>query len=124
MKMKTPLDIVPLHQEEIHIKLMNWAMWVKPGQSASVCPMFQALGYKSNARQWHQPEYRETCRPLEAQAMEKLVCQLPESNRKAIVWWYVYCSGALKMQRRLGVNAEGLNSLVVNARTMLVNRMK
>ena len=117
------LDIgrVPHHQTDIHKRLQNWAAWVTPGNNLSICPMFKAT-FKSNSWQWHAPEYRETCDTNDAWKMEKEVCKLPKPNRDALVWWYVYRTGALKARKFLGVTLQGLDDLVVNGRQMLMNR--
>lgn len=122
MKVKVDVGHIPHHQGEMHDELLNWAMWAKPGTSASICPMFRAMGYMSNSRQWHQPDFRPTCDILAAQAMEKLICKLPKVNRDALVWFYIHRFGALKARKLFAVTEEGLNSLVVNARQMLMNR--
>lgn len=120
-KQSVDINHVPHHQREMHSRLLNWAMWVKPGQSASICPMFKTT-FKSNSFQWHAPEYRPTCDVIDAQYMEKQVCKLPKKERDALVWWYVYKTGALKARKFFGETLEGLNGLVVNGRQMLINR--
>lgn len=121
MKEKVDIGRVPHHQREVHEDLKNWAMWAKPGQSASICPMFKAMGYKSNSRQWHPVEYRPTCDIIAAQFMEKAICKLPKQNRDALIWWYIYPSGALKARKFFGVTEFGLDKLVVDARQMIMN---
>lgn len=110
---------VPEHQKHIHERLVNWAMYVKPGQSANISPMFRQC--KSNAFQWHPPEYRPTCDTQDGHLVEKAVCKLPKQNRDAIVWWYVYRFGELKARKMLGTTQAGLDRLVIDGRSMLAN---
>lgn len=111
---------VPPEQQAIDAKLRNWSAWVKPRQVSQMASIWK-LG-KSNARQWHAPEIRETCDIIQAQAMEKAVYHLPEKHRDAIRWHYVYPVTPLKMCRHLGVSMEGLADLVSKGRLMLMNR--
>lgn len=119
MKKKIDIARVPAHQHSMHERLNNWAMWAKPGQSVSICPMFRQA--KSNAFQWHPPEYRPTCDTIDAQFVEKAVCKLPSEMRKAIVWWYIFRTGELAFRKKLGVTLERLDTLVINARQSLMN---
>lgn len=108
------------HQKDIDAKLMNWARWVTPRAPSWVSPMFRMA--KSNSRQWHQPEIRETCDIIGAMLMEKEVCKLPEPHRAAIRWHYVIKCGPVKACRALGLTTEGLAKTVRDGRQMLINR--
>ncbi len=121
MKEKIDIARVPDHQKDMHDRLVNWALWAKPGQSVSICPMFRQA--KSNAFQWHPPEYRPTCDTLDAQYMEKAICKLPADNRKALVWWYIFRTGELAFRKKLGVTLDRLDALVVNGRQHLMNTL-
>jgi hypothetical protein len=110
------LEIEDCHQT-IHKALENWARWVQVRSPSWVSPMF--LQAQSNARQWHQPEIRETCDILGAMAMEKAVGKLPEAQRAAIRWFYVYQGCPLRKARKLGVHQLGLKQLVRDGRAML-----
>ena len=107
-------------QRGIDARLQNWASWVKPRAPSWVSPMFRMC--RSNSRQWHMPEIRETCDVIGAQAMEKAVYHLPAKHRDAIRWHYVCPVTPAKMCRHLGVNMEGLALLVREGRQMLMNR--
>lgn len=111
---------VPPEQQAIDAKLRNWSAWVKPRQVSQMASIWK-LG-KSNARQWHAPEIRETCDIIQAQAMEKAVYHLPEKHRDAIRWFYVHRTGPVRKCRDLGVTVEGLADLVSKGRVMLMNR--
>lgn len=120
MKVKVDFHHVDEHQRDMDARLVNWAQWVKPRSPSWVSPMFRQA--RSNAWQWHAPEHRQTCNILDAQAMEKAVCQLPEKHRTAIRWHYVYPVPPHKVQRALGVTEMALYQLVRDARQMLMNR--
>lgn len=47
---------------------------------------------------------------------------LPEKHRKAVQWSYVLRSSVLAGRKYLGVTAQELDRLVVDARDMLCNR--
>lgn len=106
----------------IHARLENWSRWVeyRLRLGGKAHPMWAKT--ISNARQWHEPELKQACNPLEGQAMEKAVAMLPDKHRDAIRWQYVWRSGPLHMARRLGVTKDGLCLLVKQGRQMLVNR--
>lgn len=108
------------HQKDIDEKLHNWARWVTPRAPSWVSPMFRMA--KSNSRQWHQPEIRETCDIIGAMLMEKEVCKLPEPHRAAIRWHYVIKCGPVKACKALGLTTEGLAKTVRDGRQMLINR--
>ena len=111
---------VPDHQLGMHDRLLNWSRWVRvtvPGWQASIW----RLG-KSNTRQWHEPEMREETDILDGMAMEKAVFALPDKHRDAIRWHYVYRTSPTAARKHLGVTNEGLQRLVVDGRTMLINR--
>ena len=117
---KTPdfHSVDPAHQT-IHDMLLNWSRWVHVGQARFVSPMFAQ--YRSNAWQWHTPEYRETCDPLEAQALEKLMRYLPRKQREAIKWNYVIRCSPAHARQALGCTYAELAAYVREGRQMLCN---
>jgi hypothetical protein len=105
----------------IHELLENWARWVKPrGQGWHTAPMFRQ--YRSHAWQWEAPEIRVSPNMPQAVEMEKAVSQLPEAERFAIRWSYVFKGHPAAAARHLGVSKQGLCDLIAAGRTMLVNR--
>lgn len=106
--------------KEIDKVLQNWARWVRVSHVSWVSPMFRQA--QSNSRQWHQPEIRETCDILAAQAMEKAVYHLPERHRFAVRWHYVFQGSPAKAARNCGVTLDGLAKLARDGRQMLINR--
>lgn len=120
MRVKVDFHYVEEHQREIDKDLVNWSRWVTPSSPSQRCQMFKWA--RSNSWQWHTPEYRESCDPIAAQAMEKKVCQLPDKHKAAIIWFYVRPTHPHKAQRALGVTEQALYGLVRDGRQMLMNR--
>lgn len=115
---------VERHHEAIHARLLNWAAWVSVRPHYATSPMFQALGVRSNSRQWHAPDIRDTVDTLDALKLEKTMRHLPEKNRAALQWHYLYpFILPWRACRFLGVSQEGLRKLVVNARQMVDNNL-
>lgn len=121
---REPVDffIVADHHLAIHARLENWARYVesRPG-NAKPHPMWAQA--RSNSRQWHQPEPRIYVNMLDGHAMEKAVYLLPEKNRDAIRWAYVYrWVYPKRIRQALGVTDDGLMRLIADGRSMLNNR--
>lgn len=106
---------------EIDLALTQWARWVRVKPSGwQTHPMFRQ--YRSHAWQWEAPIVQAAINTLEAHKTEKAVSALPEKHRDAVRWSYVFRNNPIQMARRLGVSKEGLLALVVDGRTMLINR--
>jgi hypothetical protein len=80
--------------------------------------------YRSHAWQWETPEVRAQVNIPDAIAMEKAVSLLPDKNRQAIRWCYVFNGNPAGMARSLDVTKQGLLELVNIGRIMLTNRCK
>jgi len=107
------------HHIPVHERLINWAMWAKPGKGVAVSAMFK--GWKSNAWQWHPAEYRPTVNELDAQAVEKGICKLPKRHMEAIKWAYLVRCNPGKHTRHIAASDAGLCEILRNARQMLTN---
>ena len=105
----------------IDADLQNWALWVRVSHRSpwTASPMFRQC--RSNAWQWHTPEYRENCDLLAAQAMEKAVSKLPERHRAAVRWRYVFKGSPRKMANALGLTLDGLAKHARDGVQMLCN---
>lgn len=113
---------VPDHHKAIHERLENWRRWVTVRPHGwQTAPMFRM--YQSKARQWEAPVIQRPINTIDAMLMEKAIFQLPEKNRDAIRWNYVYCGNPVAMAQRLGVSKQGLALLVDVGRTMLGNKV-
>jgi hypothetical protein len=105
---------------EIHERLNNWARWARDGRGmGNVSPMFrhykpyafpEAIGGSKNVD------------TLDAVAIQKLFSQIPEKNRWAIQWSYLFpFINAGKVCRHLAVTRIGLSDLIHDSRTMMKN---
>lgn len=112
---------IPSGHLAIHERLNAWARWVKVRPHGwQTAPMFRQ--YRSKAWQWERPEVRTPINTLEVVEMEKQVSGLPEKEREAVRWAYVFGGAPVAMCRKLGVSRQGLMDLIHAGRTMLVNR--
>jgi hypothetical protein len=116
------LFLVPDRQVPTHIRLENWAMWVRPYYPAGICPMFRMA--KSNSRQWHVPELRPTCDTKDAMLVEKTIRKLPEKHLAVIRWYYVTRTPELRIRKALGLTKQDLNAMVIDARQMVGNLLR
>jgi DNA-directed RNA polymerase specialized sigma24 family protein len=124
MLMKAYVDysqIKPEH-EEIHLRLQNWARWARGGSSALSHPMWRFFREKESSES--APLDHIPVNSLDAHMLEKLVVGLPEKQRHAVRWWYVYANNPKQAAKLLGVTMDALSELVHDARTMLKNRSK
>ena len=115
--------LIPDAHLAIDARLCMWARWVRVRPAGwQTHPMFRQ--YRSHAWQWEAPIVQMPINTLQAHATEKAVAALPDKNRDAIRWSYVFPSNPAGMARRLAVTREGLLALVNDGRTMLINRTK
>lgn len=85
--------VIEDHQLAIHDRLENWARYVDAkGIVWQEGPIWK-LG-KSNRRQWDVPELRPPVNELDGGAMEIAVRKLPDKQRDALRWNYVYPRGS------------------------------
>jgi hypothetical protein len=110
---------IPVNQAEIHVRLLNWARWCRGKPGSHTSPMFR--GYRATDV-WAAPEIGEPVNVLDAAKVAKAVIALPEKHRDATQWHYVHPVAPGRACRALAVSYEGLARLVIDARTMLVNR--
>lgn len=113
--------VEPQHRG-IHHRLENWSRWVTVTRFRSKQhPMWAKT--MSNARQWHAPEIRDDVDLLDAQRIEKAVAMLPQKERDALRWAYVFRYGELRARKELGVTKQGLMELLHRGRQFLINRL-
>lgn len=106
------------HQLAVHDRLRNWARWVVVRPQSKVLAMFKL--YRP-AQTWHPREFREPCDLNDAQAVEKLVCGLPQPHAFALRWYYVYRVSVGIARKELATTAQGVDKAVRDARQMMVN---
>lgn len=110
--------VEPKHYK-IHERLINWARWCHSPQWGRVQPMFRL--YRPDDH-WEGQEPRNPVDGLDATKIQKAMAHLPQNHCFALGWCYVKRSNPKKAAAGLGVNMQGLASLVVDGRQMLVNR--
>ena len=115
---------IAARHDAINLRLEQWAQWVSVRPQAwKMLPMWKF--YKA-PKQWDSDLYIPIeINSLEAHEIERAVAMLPEKNRTAIRWFYVFkFIHAGKMRRELAVTDEGLANLVHDGRSMLIDRLK
>jgi hypothetical protein len=119
------IDFQRLHgQDEIHIRLINWARYVRDHPRMwPVQPMFQNA---KTSRQWDlSPHVKAAIDELDGLLVEKTIRNLPERNRDALRWYYVYAGiPVAKIRRHLAVTLEGLDKAVRDGRSMVNNLLR
>jgi hypothetical protein len=111
--------VAPRH-EEIHGRLQNWARSLYSSPASKTAPGFH--GYQSPPSVRREREAGIRVDQADARKIGKGVAMLPEKHRKAVQWSYVLRSSVLAGRKYLGVTAQELDRLVVDARDMLCNR--
>jgi hypothetical protein len=112
---------IPPHQDRMHERLLNWALWVHPKGGARTSPMFRL--YRSD-------EHREGVRAAsyidaaDGQKIEHAVAALPFKHGEALRWSYVVKCSPVVACRLIACTLVELAQLVTDARQMLVNRDK
>lgn len=116
--------IAPRHGQ-IDARLSEWARWVKVHpRLIAMQPMWRYA--KSNARQWEvDPPIHIEINTMAAMETEKAVAALPEKNREAIRWCYVWPYIPLYVIRRqLGLTKDALAQVIDDGRDILENRLR
>jgi hypothetical protein len=108
-------------QVEIHERLENWAKWQRGGHPGNVHPMFRHYRAR-NAES--APSASAEVDGLDAVAVQKVMKDIPQRHRIAVQWCYVQRGSHVKPCELLGVSKQGLFELIVQGRTMVVNRLR
>ena len=118
--MSVDFDRVPDTHEAMHKRLQNWAQWVRPRDSSAknVHPMWRQF---VASRVWDDRTVRSSLDTLDALAIEKAVSALPEKQRFAVRWRYVYSGHPGRAARFVGVTQQGLADLILDGTQMLIN---
>lgn len=110
---------VAQHQIGIHTRLENWGRWCHGSGHAQMSPMFRL--YRSTER--HEPTpLGVQVDTLDASRIAKAVIALPEDHRHALSWCYVNKGAPVRACRLIGCGMTHLARLIVDGRTMLINR--
>ena len=122
--MKIDLNHIPARHDAINLRLEEWARWVRVKPAAwAMQPMFRM--YRA-PKQWESDLHVPIAiNSLDAHEMERAVSFLPDKNRTAIRWSYVFPNIPVNVVRQeLGVTREGLAELMNDGRSMLINRLR
>lgn len=119
MRMTVDFALVAPEHIAIDARLANWARWSNNRGGGSASPMSRL--YRST-EQWAHESTASPIDAIDAQRVQKAVGQLPTKHRLALSWAYIKRNHPRKAAISLGETLEGLALLVVNARTMLINR--
>ena len=111
-------EVRPEHRE-IDARLAEWAKWCRNQGGRAVHPMFRF--YRSSEQWGHEaaPVIDTVC----ALEVQKAFTALPELNRWALAWAYVFRSPPKKMAAKLGMSLAGLCEEIHRGRTMIKNRL-
>jgi len=103
---------IPDHLIDVHQRFLNWARWVRVHHNSGWVehPMWRYA--RSNSRQWHQPEHRETCDLLDAEKVENQVRKLVHEQRLGVRWYYVDGSNPRGMARKLGMTNDRMLAVI------------
>ena len=124
MKFIVDYSFVPPRQDAVHIRLEEWAKWVRVSPKPwATQPMWRNA---KTPRQWDiDPTIHRTLNTLECSEMERAVSILPDKHRGSIRWCYVYSYiPDTAIRREYGLTREALAKMIVDGRDMLANRLK
>ncbi len=116
-------SFVPQVQLPMHARLENWGRSCNGGRSSATSPMFRQF---VPARHWdvgYCREAQQPCDRVDALKLGRAVFALPEPHRLAIHWYYVQKTSVMHGRRAVACTAEMLAVYVIDARTMLINRL-
>lgn len=119
MRRDIDFHLVPEHQLAMHARMLNWARWARGSGSSHVSPMFR--GYRSTDIHVA-PQVSEPVDSIDAWEVARAVYALPEKHRAATNWHYIKPVMPFRACREIGCTPEALAMLVIDGRTMLINR--
>lgn len=105
---------------EIESIMSNWERWSRDRKhSPASC--------KSLESRWKSPQVWQGMQPycevdlFEALAVEKIICQLPDKNKKAIKAWHIARMPPHVMRRRIAVH--DVRELMMQSWSMIINNL-
>jgi len=111
--------LVPEHQEQIHLRLCNWARAQRSPAGSGCAPMFRQ--YRSS-EQWGAAYASSPVDQRDAHTINKAWQQLPPRHRASIAWHYVKPGSPAKACRVIACTLAELAQFVIDGRQMLINR--
>lgn len=119
MREAVDFHFVPQHQEAMHMRLVNWARAQRNSTGSDTAPMFRQ--YRSSD-QWATPSASMPVDQRDAARINKGWQQLPAKHRASIKWHYISPGSPTKACKAIGCTMADLARLVVDSRSMLINR--
>lgn len=116
------LHAVPEHQIGMHVRLENWGRWCFGTGHAQMAPMFRMYRSTEVHTSYGGMTNSAPVDTADAAKIARGVVALPEDHRHALSWHYVNQGSPARACRRIGCSMEHLARLVVDGRTMLMNR--
>ncbi len=116
-------QVVPIHQDAMHLRLENWGRWSNPPGLPDIAPGFDRV--KSDEFDPDKESTSSLRSPVDVRDAIKIQSAMhfmPIKHRQALAWYYVTPSAPIKACRRIGCTAAGLVELVDDARQILINR--
>lgn len=113
------VDFIKLDDDEKNIdkRLRNWAIWVRPKRGfGAVHPMFR---WYRPTEHWQGIGDKSSCDLPDAEAVERVMRELPTIERLSIKWYYIEFSSPTKICKVLGLNLNELRMIVRKARKNL-----
>jgi DNA-directed RNA polymerase specialized sigma24 family protein len=108
--------------QEIHQRLVNWALWCNGRESGAMAPMWRMSVSTARAKGAEHTWATVCIDRMDAQRIQKAVTHLPEGHRDALNWSYVKPINPKRQAAIMGTTLVGLSLLVRDGRQMLVNR--
>jgi len=117
------LHHIPAIQSAIHARLENWRRYVTPSRREwMMMPMWRGA---RTPKQWEEDAHIPV--PIDTpdgHVIEKAVSALPDKHRTVVRWAYVYpYVPENKIRRECGLTRDALANLLIDTRTMLINRV-
>jgi hypothetical protein len=114
--------LVPERQAAIHERLrVNWRAYCHGGKSPAVSAMFRDYRPPKDAV-YNPPEPRTQADTLDGAKLNRAVVLLPGKHMLALQWYYIQEGSPFQARKRIGVTLDELGRLVIDGRTMLINR--
>lgn len=117
--MMVDFEAVPEQQLQMHGRLCNWARWCRGRPMGNVAPIFR-LYRSTDVHAGHSAAVPVD--GIDASRIARGVSALPEKHRHGLQWFYVHPVAPTRAARSLGLTMSALAELVVDGRTMLINR--
>lgn len=113
---------IPEELQEIHERLENWAAWSRDRIRQGHCRSIE-FRYKSSEI-WDDAEPRAMWNSLEADALHRHVCEIPEKSRWLLHLHYIHKAPEGYMRRKLGLHRDALVTEMHSAMRMVRNRAR